>query len=117
MGSNDDTNPLSQKHCVPCEGGIPAMSGVEAKKHMNKLHPDWQLIKEDRAIAREFQFINFYDTMAFVNAVSWIAHRENHHPDLEISYQQCVVRYSTHAINGLSQNDFICAARIDTLLT
>lgn len=117
MGDNVDNNPLGQKHCVPCEGGIPALSMVEASRHMDELHPEWQLVEEGRAIAREFQFANFYDTMAFVNAVSWIAHREDHHPDLKISYQRCVVRYTTHAINGLSQNDFICAAHIDILLT
>ncbi|EGQ63942.1 pterin-4-alpha-carbinolamine dehydratase, partial [Acidithiobacillus sp. GGI-221] len=65
----------------------------------------------------EFRFKNFYETMAFVNAVAWISHREDHHPDLELGYNRCVVHYSTHAIGGLSENDFICAARVDALLT
>jgi 4a-hydroxytetrahydrobiopterin dehydratase len=70
-----------------------------------------------QAIRREFRFKNFYETMAFVNAVAWISHREDHHPDLELGYNRCVVHYSTHAIGGLSENDFICAARVDALLT
>jgi 4a-hydroxytetrahydrobiopterin dehydratase len=70
-----------------------------------------------QAIRREFRFKNFYETMAFVNAVAWISHREDHHPDLELGYNHCVVHYSTHATGGLSENDFICAARVDALLT
>jgi 4a-hydroxytetrahydrobiopterin dehydratase len=64
------------------------------------------------AIERHFIFKNFHQTMAFTNAVAWIAHQENHHPDLKIGYQNCIVTYSTHAINGLTENDFICAAKI-----
>ncbi|MBU2721857.1 4a-hydroxytetrahydrobiopterin dehydratase, partial [Acidithiobacillus ferridurans] len=77
--------------------------------------PQWQVVGQ--AIRREFRFKNFYETMAFVNAVAWISHREDHHPDLELGYNRCVVHYSTHAISGLSENDFICAARVDALLT
>jgi 4a-hydroxytetrahydrobiopterin dehydratase len=71
----------------------------------------------EQAIRREFRFKNFYETMAFVNAVAWISHREDHHPDLDLGYNRCVVHYSTHAIGGLSENDFICAARVNALLT
>jgi 4a-hydroxytetrahydrobiopterin dehydratase len=74
----------------------------------------WEL--QDGAIARRFEFSNFYQTMAFVNAVAWIAHKEDHHPDLEVSYRACRVKYTTHAVGGLSENDFICAARVDSLL-
>jgi 4a-hydroxytetrahydrobiopterin dehydratase len=63
-----------------------------------------------------FQFKNYYETMAFVNAVAWVAHREDHHPDLEVGYNKCTVRYSTHSVGGLSENDFICAAKVDSLL-
>ncbi len=69
-----------------------------------------------REIRRLFTFKGFHQTMAFVNAVAWIAHRENHHPDLEVGYNRCLVRYRTHAIGGLSENDFICAAKVDRLL-
>ena len=86
--------------------------------------PGWELIGwspssasgQGAEIAKTFKFNNFHETMAFVNAVAFIAHREDHHPDLEVSYKQCRVRYSTHAIKGLSENDFICAAKINHLL-
>ena len=66
-------------------------------------------------IRRLFEFSNFHETMAFVNALAWIAHREDHHPDLEVGYRRCLVRYRTHAIGGLSENDFICAAKVERL--
>jgi 4a-hydroxytetrahydrobiopterin dehydratase len=80
------------------------------------LHGDWRLEAGDREISRTFVFGNYYQTMAFVNALAWIAHAEDHHPDIEVGYSRCHVRYSTHAIGGLSENDFICAARLDALL-
>ena len=71
----------------------------------------WDLF--DRLIGKVYNFKNYYQTMAFVNAVAWISHREDHHPDMIVSYNKCRVEYSTHAIGGLSENDFICAAKID----
>jgi len=79
------------------------------------LHPDWQLTPPAAAIQRQFEFGDYYETMAFVNAVAWIAHGEDHHPDLQVGYNRCTVRYSTHAVGGLSRNDFICAARVDAV--
>lgn len=73
--------------------------------------PGWQL--DGDAIAKSYAFANYYETMAFVNATAWVSHHENHHPDLEVGYSQCSIRYSTHAIGGLSENDFSCAAKID----
>ena len=70
----------------------------------------------DGEIARTFTFKNYYQTMAFVNAVAWIAHTEDHHPGMEVGYKTCCVRYSTHAIGGISENDFICAAKINALI-
>ncbi|MHB1531173.1 4a-hydroxytetrahydrobiopterin dehydratase [Acidithiobacillus sp.] len=105
---------LQHAHCVPCEGGV-APLGVERVEALLRTLPQWQ--GEGRSIRREFRFKNFYETMAFVNAVAWISHREDHHPELELGYNRCVVHYSTHAIGGLSENDFICAARVDALLT
>lgn len=64
---------------------------------------------------REFRFDNYYATMAFVNAVAWIAHQQDHHPELTVGYNRCIVRYVTHSANGISLNDFICAAKIDAL--
>ena len=89
------------------------MSREEAERLLSSL-PGWEL--QDGAIARRFEFKNFYQTIAFVNAVAWIANSEDHHPDLEVSYKICRVRYTTHAVGGLSENDFICAARINALL-
>jgi len=73
----------------------------------------WTL--QDSEIVKTYQFKNYWETMAFVNAAAWISHREDHHPDLLVGYKQCRVSYSTHAIGGLSHNDFICAAKLDSL--
>jgi len=83
---------------------------------MTKIHADWSLSEDGRMIQRSFRFKNYYQTIAFVNALAWIAHHQDHHPDLEVGYNRCVVHYSTHSAGGLSENDFICAARIDALV-
>lgn len=106
---------LSQRHCAPCEGGVAPLTREQAEGLLTRLHADWTLIEDGKEIAREFRFSNYYETMAFVNAGAWISHREDHHPDLEVGYNRCRVRYSTHAIGGLSDNDFICAAKMDGL--
>jgi 4a-hydroxytetrahydrobiopterin dehydratase len=106
---------LSAKRCKPCEGGLKPMDAKEAAGLVEQV-PLWGLSGDARAIARTFTFRDFHDTMAFVNAVAWISHQEGHHPDLEVGYDRCVVRYSTHAIGGLSENDFICAAKVNGLL-
>jgi 4a-hydroxytetrahydrobiopterin dehydratase len=69
----------------------------------------------DGALVKTYAFRNYHETVAFVNATAWISHREDHHPDLVVAYNKCEVRYWTHAIGGLSENDFICAAKIDAL--
>jgi 4a-hydroxytetrahydrobiopterin dehydratase len=106
---------LSSKKCVPCEGGVPALSAAEAGRLVKQLQPGWSINTTNTEIRREYSFKDFYRTMSFVNAVAHIANREDHHPDLEIGYNYCRIRYSTHAIKGLSENDFICAAKIDLL--
>ena len=73
----------------------------------------WQL--DNNAICKQYEFTDYYQTMAFVNAVAWMAHREDHHPDMRVGYNRCRVEYTTHAIGGLSENDFICAAKVDAL--
>lgn len=100
--------------CVGCEGGIPPLTADEAKKLLSQVK-EWQIINDGKMISRRFTFKNFYKTMAFVNAIAWIANIENHHPDLEVGFNYCVVKYTTHAIKGLSKNDFICAAKVDNL--
>ena len=75
---------------------------------------DWENLA-GKAIARSFKFENYYQTISFVNAIAWIAHREDHHPDLAVGYNRCMVAFSTHSVGGLSENDFICAAKVDAL--
>jgi 4a-hydroxytetrahydrobiopterin dehydratase len=106
---------LSGKHCVPCEGGVKPLTREEAQGLMHQLGPQWQLAPDGLSIRAEWQFRNFYHTMGFVNAVAHIANTEGHHPDLEVGYGYCRIRYNTHAIGGLSENDFICAAKVDAL--
>jgi len=106
---------LKQKHCKPCEGGVCPIPEPEARGTLDQV-PGWTLVEDGRMLERTFSFSNYYQTTAFVNAVAWIAHREDHHPDVEFGYKTCRVRYTTHAIGGLSENDFICAARINALL-
>lgn len=106
---------LSSKKCKPCEGGVCPLPLRDASELLAQT-PQWQLDDDGKEIRREFRFGNFHQTMAFVNALAWVAHAEDHHPDLEVGYGRVLVRYSTHAIGGLSENDFICAAKIDRLL-
>ena len=104
---------LKRRHCVPCEGGVPPLD-PERVTALKPQIPGWEIL--GNRISRTFRFKDFSDTMAFVNAVAWVATREDHHPDLEVGYSTARVVYWTHAIGGLSENDFICAARIDALL-
>ena len=106
------TEDFAGKHCKPCEGGVPPLERAEIERMLKRLDA-WEYSGGE--IAKTYVFSNYYETIAFVNAVAWVSHRENHHPDLEVAYRQCRVRYSTHAIDGLSENDFICAAKIDAL--
>lgn len=106
---------LSAKKCVPCEGGVPALSIAQATALGKGLHPDWKIAEDGKKLKRPLQFKDFYRTMSFVNAVAHIANVEDHHPDLEVGYNYCNVTFSTHSIGGLSQNDFICAAKVDRL--
>lgn len=108
---------LESKRCVPCEGGVASFTADEAKKFLTKIDKEWQLDNTNKMITRHYKFANYYETIAFVNAVAWMSHYQNHHPDLEVGYNHCLVRYTTHAINGLSENDFICASKVDHLYT
>lgn len=107
---------LIEKHCKTCEGGVEPLSRKEAEAWMQEIDPSWALSENGHDIKRTFAFKNFYHTMGFVNALAFMANNENHHPDLEVSYNRCVVRFTTHAIKGLSENDFICAAKTDALI-
>ena len=109
------SEPLAQRSCKPCEGGIPPLTPAEAAQLLTQVASDWALIDEARAIRRDFRFRDFYRTMSFVNALAHIANIEDHHPDLEVGYNYCRVKYTTHAIDGLSENDFVCAAKVDLI--
>ncbi|GGI80331.1 4a-hydroxytetrahydrobiopterin dehydratase [Legionella impletisoli] len=110
------TSDLSTKHCEACEGIGSALNEEQINNLIPQLNKTWKVSIDYKQIHRKFSFKNFYETMAFVNAIAWIANVENHHPDLEVGYNYCNVTFTTHALDGLTQNDFICAAKIDTLL-
>lgn len=103
---------LAKGKCKPCEGGVPPLSEAEATAMLDALS-GW--VRSGGVIAKTYRFNDYAETMGFVNATAWISQREGHHPDLTVGYNQCIVSYTTHAINGLSENDFICAAKIDAL--
>ncbi len=106
---------LADKHCKPCEGGVIPLQSEQAAELMRGLHAGWSLSDDGKEISRRFSFPAYSRTIAFANAVAWVATVEGHHPVLTVSYSDCVVSYTTHAIGGLSDNDFICAAKIDRL--
>ena len=106
-------NDLVKKHCKPCEGNVAPYNAAQIVELLAQLK-GW--IVEDGKLVKLYPFRNYYETMAFVNALAWISHREDHHPDLAAGYNKCRVEYATHAIGGLSENDFICAAKADALL-
>jgi 4a-hydroxytetrahydrobiopterin dehydratase len=106
---------LSSRKCAPCDGGIPPLTAAEAATLREQLHREWTLAADSKSIERAYRFKDFFRTMSFVNAVAYIANLEDHHPDMEVGYDYCRITFATHAIGGLSQNDFICAAKLDQL--
>jgi 4a-hydroxytetrahydrobiopterin dehydratase len=110
-----DLIPLAQAHCSPRRGSEHRLTEASIRELLPQV-PEWELVEGGHAISRTFRFDDYYRTMAFVNALAAVAHREDHHPDLGVHYDRCVVRFSTHDVGGLSENDFICAARADALV-
>lgn len=109
-----DLIPLSQAHCTPRKGAEHKLGQARVAELLPQV-PDWELAEDGHALTRTFRFKDYYHTMSFVNALAHMANREDHHPDLGVHYDRCVVRFSTHDVGGLSENDFICAARADQL--
>lgn len=107
---------LSQKKCEACEGIGQALSAEQIIELLPQISSAWQVSEDNIYLKKSFHFKNFYETMAFVNAIAWVANKENHHPDLEVGYNYCHVTFTTHALSGLSHNDFICAAKVDKLI-
>jgi 4a-hydroxytetrahydrobiopterin dehydratase len=103
---------LAKGKCKPCEGGVPPLGSDESARLLTELK-GWQIV--EGKLRRDFKFADHYITMTFVNAIAWVSHQQGHHPDLSVGYNTCRVEYITHAINGLSESDFICAAKIDAL--
>ncbi|MFD0738212.1 4a-hydroxytetrahydrobiopterin dehydratase [Lysobacter koreensis] len=116
----NDLVPLAQAHCIPRRGSEHRLTEARVRELLPEV-PGWELVidpvsKQGHALTKAFTFKNYYRTMAFVNALAFIAHREDHHPDLGVHYNRCVVHYSTHDVGGLSENDFICAAKAEALI-
>ncbi len=109
-----DLIPLAQAHCIPRRGHEHRLPPARIAELMPQL-PGWELAENGHALVKSFTFADYYRTMAFVNALAHVAHREDHHPDLGVHYDRCVVSFSTHDVGGLSENDFICAARAEAL--
>ncbi len=105
---------LSKKRCIPCEGGIPPLKEDEIEELKENIKDDW-LVVENARIRKEFFFVNYKQTMDFVNKVASLAEEEGHHPVMHVYYAKVDIELWTHSINGLSENDFIMAAKIDTL--
>ena len=106
---------FADRKCKPCDGGVAPLTTAQASESLAVLQAYWNLSEDGRSIARTFEFPAFSRTIAFTNAVAWIATVEGHHPEMKVSYGRCVVSYMTTAIGGLSDNDFICAAKIDRI--
>jgi 4a-hydroxytetrahydrobiopterin dehydratase len=101
---------LLASRCRPLASG--ALSDSEVAAQLSVL-PGWQVARG--AIARTFRFSSYHETIAFVNALAWVVHAEDHHPDLAVGYDRCEVSFSTHSVGGISDNDFICAAKADAI--
>ena len=110
------TAELVSRRCEPCEGGVPPLEAAAVRELTGALDANWCVTDDGKAIVRVFEFAGYHRTISFVNAVAWVAENEGHHPDLKVHYGKVEVLYTTHAIDGLSENDFICAAKIDRLL-
>jgi 4a-hydroxytetrahydrobiopterin dehydratase len=107
---------LAAQSCQPRRGSGHRLDDAAVTERLAVL-PDWERVESGQAIRKTFRFADYYRTLAFVNALAFVAHREDHHPDLGVHYDRCVVRYSTHDVGGLSENDFVCAAKTELLAT
>lgn len=105
---------LTDKKCVPCEGGTPPLTGEEIEKYLKELKSEWNVL-DNKKISKEFKFTDFKDSMKFINKVAEIAEAEQHHPDIHVFYNKVLIELWTHAVHGLSENDFILAAKIEAI--
>ena len=105
-------NELAAKECVPCRGGIPPLKGQPLTMFHQKLGGDWNVISEHH-LEKEFKFKNFRDALAFANRVGELAENQKHHPDICLGWGRAQIKIWTHKINGLTESDFILAAKVD----
>lgn len=105
---------LTKGHCIPCEGGVEPMKEEEVATYLTLLKTPWE-VEDGKKIERKFKFKDFKEAMVFVNNVANLAEEQGHHPDIEISYNKVEIELTTHAIGGLSTNDFIMASKIELL--
>jgi len=103
---------LAEKKSRPLPAGTPPLARAQIDALLKEV-PGWTY--DGKVIAKSWSFKNYYETLAFVNAVAWVVHREDHHPDMSVGYNRCRVEFSTHSIGGISENDFICAAKIEVI--
>ncbi|HEX2921449.1 MAG TPA: 4a-hydroxytetrahydrobiopterin dehydratase [Bacteroidales bacterium] len=105
---------LAEKKCIPCEGNVPALGENEINEFRSQISADWKIV-DNRKIKREFSFVNYKHTIDFVNRVAGIAEEEGHHPDMYVFFGRVEIELWTHSIGGLTENDFILAAKIDEI--
>lgn len=106
---------LSDKNCKPLDDKATPLNDVEVKRFQNQLKDKWDVIHNSTKISKDFKFGNFSEAMNFVNRVAMLAEKENHHPDMHISYNKIKIVFTTNTINGLSENDFIMASKIENI--
>ncbi|MCA0930016.1 4a-hydroxytetrahydrobiopterin dehydratase [Ruegeria profundi] len=115
MPQSAETSSLSDRTCVPCSGGVPALTQAEAETHMAKLAPDWRLDAETKELSRHYKFKGFAKATYLANLYAWLADQQGHHPDVTFGWGYVDVKLTTHEIGGLSENDFIWAAKLDQM--
>jgi 4a-hydroxytetrahydrobiopterin dehydratase len=108
---------MSEFASQQCKAEVSPLSDEAIETALEKISPEWVLNTSPQSISRTFKFKNYYETMAFVNVVAAVAHQQDHHPEMNVSYNTCQVTFNTHSVGGLSDNDFICAARVDRCLS
>lgn len=106
---------LKNKQCKPCEGGVCPLDESDSVSRLG-LVPGWEMDEDKKSITRTIRFKDFLETISFINAMAFMSEQQGHHPDFSAGYNYCKVSFTTHAIGGLSENDFICAAKINDLL-
>ena len=113
--TNNTLCSLADKQCKSCAGEGQALPRSEIMSYMEQIHPQWELY-DDTQITRQLEFKGYAKAISFANAVGWIANQQGHHPDICFGWGYCKVTFTTHELQGLSENDFICAAQVDALI-